>query len=125
MAHSPLIWIAERSPASAAERNIAGLSLAYLQGVLANLGKNDTVAFGQTGSGQMPNYQITRACGTQLAFCGRNHQPYAPVGLFDQQHLSDGFCHRQILLSFCQRRDGRAVMPAVQSPTRFPAGQQA
>lgn len=120
MTHTPLIWIAERSPGNAAERNIAGLSLTYLQGVLANLGKNDTVAFGQTGSGQIPNYQITRACGTRQAFCGRSHRPYAHAELFDAQHLSTEFCHRQLLLSFCLRRDGRPV-----APLRYLAKQQA
>ena len=106
MAHTPLIWIAERSPANAAERNIADLPLTFLQGVLANLSRNDTVAFGHTGSGQAPNYQITRASGARLTFCGRNHRLYPLAELFAEQHLSTGFSHRQVLLSFCLRRDG-------------------
>lgn len=107
MKSDTLIWICGRSPATAAERNIETLGVGYLQGVLGNMRKNDSVAFGQTGTGHSPNYQVISESGEKLAFRGQNHARYQLTEEFAEAHISREFSQTQILQSFCQARDRR------------------
>lgn len=107
MAIEAIIWICEGSPASPAERNIETMGVAFLQSVLGNMRKNDSVAFGQTGTGQYPNYQVTRESGEKLPFRGNSHELYQSTEAFAEAHISRQFSQEQILRCFCQARDRR------------------
>jgi len=70
--------------------SIRDLDPRYLREVLAKLkGPNSTVRFGLTGSGQAPNYQVTRVRGgPAYMYSGQSHEPYHSHEPFEDGNLS-------------------------------------
>ena len=86
-------------------RSLTTLSKIYLKGVLSRLPQTAFVAFGQTGMGHAPNYQVTFDTGEKAAYRGQNHEPYGLTEEFDDKHLSRSFSQPEILQAFVTVRD--------------------
>lgn len=86
-------------------RSLTSLSKSYLKGVLSRLPQTASVAFGQTGIGHAPNYQVLHDTGAKTAYRGQNHEPYGLTEEFDDKHLSRLFSQSEILQAFVTVRD--------------------
>lgn len=89
------------------EGNIGTLGARFLQGVLGNMMKDSTVAFGQTGTGQAPNYQVILGDGKKVAHSGKNHELFQNAEEFDDKNISAPFSYETVLQKFCKARDGK------------------
>lgn len=91
------------------EQNIETLGVKYLQGVLGRLPKDASIAFGQTGMGVSPHYQVVLSNGEKKTYRGQNHEPYGETEVFDDRRLSKLFPQRLVLEVFCKIRDGKST----------------
>lgn len=86
-------------------RSLTTLDKKYLKGVLSNLPLTATVAFGQTGIGHTPNYQVTLETCEKIAYRGQNHERYGQAEEFDDKNISPPFSQPQVLSAFVAVRD--------------------
>lgn len=107
MKDNTIAWVSTDAPVNTmpGQISIGTLDKTFLTNVLKNLPKEAVVAFGQKGTGQIPNYVVTLGS-ERTAYLGSNHKPDKKNEKgYSDDNLSEPFSHQEILETFCKVRD--------------------